>query len=925
MNERWYDKTLQQIEEKLNTDVNTGLSPAVLREHQRKNGLNVIFPIKHHSFEECFKKIISETTTLLLLFTAMLTAALEQSVAALVIISLVVFNIIISVFTYSKAQQVFEDMGYLSLPTTKVMRNGKMYLVKSEQLVAGDIIYLSAGDMVPADARLIESDNLQVLEVNLTGVIKPVEKDPLFLRYTHDVPPAQQANMVFASSIIIKGTAKAVVCCTGNDNLVCKLKKNKTLTTQDDIKAISFIKKYSKVWSLLMLALIFVVVILELSFGSYEKKLFDIFLTALSLAAASIGEFHVISSYIIIANGLFGAVKQNKDINSGALIKNISKIENLKNISCLLVHKEGAFSLREVNVRKIYVNDTLYSDGEVHFARNAERVLRYALISTGLYGAKKLIKNNLQNENIYTSEEDAIISISQKCKVYNINLDKNYPILEHVPQSDTSKFETTLVNSNEGYSVACRGSLESILASCTTYSLNGNIYPLDADKKMEIIDEAARLTRKSYKIVAVSSKNTTYNTLRRILSCQSDMTFEGFIAIREKMLTGAAKNIADCQAAGIKVIMLCDDIGDHNRVLASSIGIIKSSSEIVNGRELQNMKDELFRTNVSMYRLYENLNIFQKRKLLELLHAEGEVVGVLSRELDEIILLKESDVGYVQSTTLSGKLDKSGLDMAKTNNSPLFVKNSKDSKKTGSEALKFVSDVIISDADKHGNGGFNAILSSITASKVIYKNLVRFVKYLLTTQLARTFMIICSIFTKSTILTPTQILFSGLVVDFIAMLVIAFEHPDSRLFMNNDNSEEELKSIYKFLPTALLIALIWSVCVILVPILLKFIGFSGALQNTAIIFVSFIFSQIAVLNELLKDTSIFKHGIKFNRAHFIMLFTITAFLTAANYLPKFANLFGFVKSTWIEMIFTFIPAIIIIIVFELKKAFSNIK
>ena len=926
MNERWYDKTVAQVEEKLNTDASTGLSLNVLRTRQKNDRLNVIFPFIQHSFEECFKKAVSEPTTIILFIVAVISAFLERRVESLVILSLIAFNIFLSVFSYKKSYQIFEDMGKLAMPTVKVMRNGKLFLVKSEQLVVGDVIYLSAGDMVPADARLVECDNLQVLEVNVTSEIKPVEKDPYFLRYNRDIPAAQQANMVFASTIVIKGSAKAICCCTGEDTLVCKLKRNKHLVHHDEIKAISFTKKYSKIWSLCMILLTFVVFILRLIFNQADDSLFSIFLSAVSLAAVTSGEFHVLSSYVIVADGLFSAVKQNKHLNSGALIKNISKTENLKDITCLIVHKEGAFSVKDVKVEKVYVNSTIYTDGEVNFTKNAKRPLRFALISTGLYGAGKIVKNNLNNDNIYTSDEDAIITIAQKCKVYNINLDKNYPILEHVPQGQSSKFETTLVDSAKGYTVACRGDLFSILSVCDKYHENGKIYQFTPDKKSDIISEALRLSRKSYKIIGIASKNTHYNNLRRIISCQSDMVFEGFIAIKERMLPGAVKNIADCQAAGIKIIMLCDDFGDHNKTLAESLGVVKNKEEIITGRELDKLKDEIFRTNVSMYKLYQDVSIYQKRKLLSFLKEEGEIVGVLARELDEIILLKEADVGIVQSTTLSGKLDKTGLDMAmaKNTNSPLLVKNTKNVNKTGSEALKFIADVIISDADKRGNGGFNAIVNAIVASKAIYRNLAKFVKYLLTVQTARVFITLFTIFTKSNIFDARQVLFTGFVIDFISMIIFAFEQSDNRTLFKKDSSEE-LLNIYKAVPLAVISGFVLAGFTVLIPLFLNLFGINDIYVHSTVVFFSFIFSQIVVMNEIIKDGSIFKTSLSFNRAHIIMAMMTIMFIGICLLSTEFGLMFGVVRPGWISMALSVVPAVIMLIVYEIQKLIINNK
>jgi len=922
MNERWYDKTVAQVAEKLNTDVNAGLSPQVLRTRQKNDEMNVIYPVKKHSFESCLKKIITDPTTLLLLIISFLAAIFESDSVAWFVIGLTIFNVIISVFTYNKALKIFEDMSKLSLPTTKVMRNGKMYLIKSEQLVKGDLIYLSSGDMVPADARIVESDGFQVLEVNITGEIKPTEKDPYFLKYTHDVPPGQQANMVFASTIVIKGTAKAICCCTGDDTLVRKMEKTKPLVSYDNIRPIAFMTKYSKVWGLGLIGAIFVLVILMVMFGPVETSFLSIFLSALAFAVASNAEFHLISAYIIVANGLFSAVKQNKHINSGALIKNISKIDQLKDITCLLVNKDGAFSIREVKAEKVFVNHSLYSEGEVHFSENVERALKFAIVSTGLYGAGNLINKNLNNENIFSPEEDAIISLAQRCRVYNINLDREYPILEHISKGEISRFDTTLVNSENGYTVACRGTLEDILSACTSYSENGKVYLFDSEKKSEIISEALKLGRKCYRIVAIASKSTHYNNLRRISACQTDMVFEGFVAIKEKMLPGAARNIAACQAAGIKVIMLSDDLGDNNRILAESLGIVKNEDEIVTGAQLLTMKEDLIRTNVSLYKLYENLSIFQKRKLLANLHSEGEVVGVLARELDEIILLKEADVGFLQSTTLSGKLEKGGLDMtmAKNTNTPMLVKNSKDSKKTGSEALKFIADVIVSDADKRGNGGFNAMLGAIVASKKIYSSLAVFVKYLLTTNFARFLILLYTIFARDVVIKPQQILFTGLVIDFLAMLFITFDRKDYRIVLKK-NSVEELNDFYKYIPIALLSGIVWAGSVIVLPMLLGILNIHSVSVQTTALFVGFIISQVVVINELIKDDSIFKFGAKYKRAQLLLIVTVVGFLLVTYFWKPAQEIFCVVRMGWMSYLLSLIPSVTMLIVYEVQKIF----
>lgn len=924
MIERWYDKSIQQVERQLNTSSVSGLSRQKIRSGIRRGYTNVIFPIPHRGFDEYLKKVILEPTMILLLVCALLAAFLEHITTAYIIIGIISVNVLLSSLTYTKAQQVLEDLGHLSIPTSKVIRDGKLYLINSEQLAEGDLILLSAGDMVPCDARLTETDDFSVLEVNLTGAIRPVEKDAEFIKYGKDVPPSQQTNMIFASSIVTKGNAKAICCCTGEDTLVCKLKKNKSPATHDNIKEISLLEKYGKAWSLLMISAIFLLVAVYFLSGTGDKGLFEVFILGLSLAAASSGELHVASAYVIIANGLFNAVKQKKDINTGALIKNVSKIEDLKQLTALIVNKEGAFSVRGQKVEKVYVNGYLYDKSDIHYIDNCGRVMRYALISTGLYGANKLVSNNLSKDNLYSPEEEAIIDASRYCKVYNISLDREYPLLDRVTKGEISRFDTTLVNERNEYTVSCRGDLDGILSQCAFYCENGRTLPFDPDKKIEIISEAAKLSRNSYKIIGVASKKTHYNNLRRIVSCQSEMIFEGFLAIRESLLPGAAHTVKRCRDNGIRVIMVCDDVGENNVSLAQSLGIIKNADEAITGRELSMMRDEMFRVNIGEYSLYQGISVHQKRKLLDNLRSDGEKVGVLAQELDEIILLRESDVGFIQSTTLSARGGKEGIDVAQAKGLPVVVKNSKDSRKSGSEAMKFVSDVIISDADMRGNGGFNAIAESIWASRAIYRNLVRMVKYILTSQIMRLLLVLFSIVSKTEVFIPQQIVFCGLICDFFAMIAVSFEHYDPRIIGRKEDFGERLDKFSHFVPFSVLSGVVWAGCISLLALLLKALG-NDVNVIAAAVFLSVITSQIIVLNELLRDSTIFRKNISYNRAHILTVLFTVLFIAFSFLVPAFGSLISLFWPGTGNFFLSLIPSGVMLIVYEIQKIINGKK
>ena len=254
----------------------------------------------------------------------------------------------------------------------------------------------------------------------------------------------------------------------------------------------------------------------------------------------------------------------------------------------------------------------------------------------------------------------------------------------------------------------------------------------------------------------------------------------------------------------------------------------------------------------------------------------------------------------------------------------MLIKTSKDSKKTGSEALKFIADVIVSDADKRGNGGFNAIINSIIASKMIYKNLLRFIKYLLTTNVARFCIIGYTIFTKLPLLMPQQILFCGLIIDFFAMIIITFEKPNRKAILLK-NTTEELLNIQRYIPYSILTGVLWSVSVILTPILLRYLGYTSISILSTATFVSIILSQLAVLSETIKDESIFKQYTKYNRAHIILAFLVIVSVVILLFVKSIGNLFNVVELSWFQLLVTLIPSIIMIIVGEFQKIFCNTK
>lgn len=919
MTEKWYDNTPEQIALKLNSSVYNGLSKKTAAARLRHHGKNVLYPVPLGPFYIYLKHVLTDFTSILLIVTSLMALLFKQNVSAAILIGIQVTNIAAAVIIYVKAHRVLEGMVGYALPTAKVIREGKLYLVKQELLVPGDIIYISAGDIVPADARLIESNKLTVLENSLTGETQSAQKDASFIEY-RDLPLSGRKNMVYASTVVTRGSGKAIVCEAGENTLAFAMEKITPIVSHEQLTVFKVLKKYCSVWSVCMIVMIFALSVLNLVFGYETRGLFDIFLTGLTLAVASMSEFYTAFGYIVVACGIFNAARRQRDINSGALIKNTVKISTLKEISCLVIPKEALFSIRNSDVERIVANGVSMNSDMRGFTANSAAVLRYAVISTGIYGGNRLVANNLRNENVYSHEEDAIIAVAQKCGLYNMKLDELYPILDHLPLSSANRFETTLIEyGNQGNNVAVvRGDAQSVLGICAYYSENGHVFPMDHEKLNDFRITASLITKETFRVIAVATKSTSYNNLTRIVSCQTDMTLEGFLCIREKMLPGAAVNISRCHAANVKVIMTCDDINDNNRYIANALGIIRSDDEITTSHYLATLKKGLFRANVQIYRLYQGLNENQKIRVIRYLKDSGEVVGVLARDLDEVALLREADAGFSQSVTISSKALKTGVDMTDRSIS-VYSNNPKTGMKTGCDAVKFLSDVIVSEPEKSGWGGFNAMVNSMAYSKVIYMNLLRTVRYLLASQTVRFFIVLYAILTNTVLLNPVQLLFCGLIIDFTAVIVIAFERPASNILSIHENTEKKLHRPFRHNAESVLIGMVPAVITACVPLLLKRMNISvDALTLSSSVFCGVILAQFVLLDEIKKDRSIFV-SVSFNRVYGLVLLLTVLFVISGQLMPQIGLLFGIVRPTLPYVLITLLYPVLMLTVFETYK------
>lgn len=915
--EAWYQKSLEDIESHFSTDRGKGLTKNAVVKARREHGANNVYTT---SRSLVLKKLIPTDYTALILIAALLAASVfDVPLATGAIVTMLIINYAAALFTYFKAQKVLDGMSEYSLPTAKVMRDGKLVLVDMRSLVPGDVIFLSAGDIVPADCRLIEADGLLINEATLTGVQSSSAKDAAFSHFTPSLSLELQKNMAFATTIVTAGNGRGIVVATGKNTAAKLNDKVKLLATHENLSILKTLKKYCSVWSLAMLALVFVITIINLFVGR-QNGVFEVFLTGSSLAVAAMSELYVAFGYIIVGCGIFSAMKRRKEVNVGALIKNAEKLEALKGLTTLIVPKDGVITSAHSVVDKIYVSRKLYTANDVDRVDKLRATVLAGVISTGIYGAG--LASLSSSSRKITSEEEAIINLAQSLSLYNSQIDRSYPIVDHVGIGEASKFETTLtVESDTRFMAVCRGEAEAILASCEYYTENGRIYKMTTEDRLEFLGVASSLTKSSYRVVALASGVTGYNNLQRIGAIQSDLTLEGFLAIREPLQTGIAQTISKLKGAGIRVIMTTDRYTESDKYLAMSIGVIESEKDILTGADAETMRRDMLRTNLPLYGLYAGVPSGQLARIVKMMREDGERVGLLAGGINGALLLKRADVGFAQSVTISPRAKRSGIDI-RTRQTPAYSRIA-GSSTYESEALKFISDVVISDADDKGNGGFSAIVSALEYSRAIYKNLIRMVRYLTTSQFARVFITLGAMFAGLKALTPIQLIFGGLIVDLAAILASAFAKPAYNCLYQKDNAEQMLDKPLMMNVSALLFAILQSVAVLLIHPILAAIGMPiSAAEFSSAAFIAFCICQLITFIELEGERSIFLPGFRMSFSYVLFALGMVVFIALALLIPSLGALLDIVPLTLPATVAVAIASLITLGVNEIYKLIS---
>ena len=293
MTYRWYDLTKKEVLALLHTDEEKGLDRREAAARLKEDGKNVINPVVKAPIRGYLMQVVSDLTALLMLGAALLAFLFKRDAGALVMLGLLVVNYAVTILSYIRSQKRLEKLGYAAQPTAKIMRGGKVTVADGETVVQGDILLLSAGDIVPCDCRLLEAEDLYVLEGNLFGRERATKKDASFERVGR-LKSEDALNLLYASTVVLSGRCKAVAVLTGPDTLVCKLGKNKPIAACHKLEVVTKLKKLSSALGVFLLLPVFFLTVAELLRGG---AIIEVFGATLALAVSAMPELYAAFAY----------------------------------------------------------------------------------------------------------------------------------------------------------------------------------------------------------------------------------------------------------------------------------------------------------------------------------------------------------------------------------------------------------------------------------------------------------------------------------------------------------------------------------------------------------------------------------------------------------------------------------------------------
>lgn len=722
----WSQNSISLLKD-LDSSQSHGLSDSQVKERCNQYGQNILTKgVEVGRMTIAFRQL-NNPMVYTLACASVVAALLGEKLDALAIIAIVIVNVIIGFIQEAKAEAAIQALKKLTVPKSRVLREGKIQTVNSEDIFPGDILILEAGDYVVADARIIEAYQMTSNESVLTGESLPIEKRSDVL--PEETELAERKNMLFAGTAIASGSGRAIVVATG---MKSELGQVAGLLHQAEVKTTPIQERLAKVGQKLLI-LGGIVILLVIAIGLYKgEPLFEIFMTAISLAVAAIPEG--LPTVVTLALAL--AVRRMTRRN--ALVRNLSAVETLGSTDIICTDKTGTLTTGKMRVREVF---TL--SGKVQDARKftGDELFNQALILCNNASLDFGGSGDTTEIALLAQAEEHGISISQ---VREGNLRSH----EWSFESDRKRMSVA-IQDGDHTKIFCKGAPESLLPLCI----------LSAAERESIEMAVLELSGKGRRILAFAYKDDHSHNIsdKSHSEIENDLIFLCLIALADPPKEQTIDSIRACKEAGIKVVMITGDHPITANAIANELGIpvLGSFDEVLTGKEINTLSSDELSQKVERTAVYARVTPEHKLKIIESLQSNGHVVAMTGDGVNDAPALKKASIGVAMG-------------------------------KGGTEVARQASSMILTDDD------FSTIVSAVEEGRAIFGNVKRTIQYLLSTNLAEILTMLGAVLLGLPVpLTPLCLLWINLVTDGFPSLALAAEPAEKGLLKTSGGPSPE--------------------------------------------------------------------------------------------------------------------------------------
>lgn len=645
----------------------------------------------------------------------------------IIIMFVVIVNAILGVYQESKAEKAIEALQKMAAATTKVLRDGKVYEIPSEDLTVGDVVLLEAGDAVPADGRIFESASLKIEESALTGESVPVNKfiKAIGLEGQKDVPLGDRKNMMYMGSTVVYGRGKAVITSIGMDTEMGKIAGALSSAKDEQTPLQKKLGQLSKILSFIVLGIcvfMFAFDIVRALVTGTEMNLdflLGSFMLAVSLAVAAIPEGLAAVVTVVLSIGVTNMSKKN------AIIRKLTAVETLGCAQIICSDKTGTLTQNKMTVVE-------------HYCDNEKMLAEGMALCTDV---------NLDDDGNLVGEptEMALVAYSMSLGMNKNELLKSAPRVGEAPFDSNRKMMSTIHKTADGILQFTKGAPDEILKHCTRIFKNGEVSPLtDADrdavlkKNKEFADRALRVLACGYKQLSCVPEDQSPDNI------ENELVFCGLVGMIDPVRPEVKAAIEECRDAGIRPIMITGDHKDTAVAIALELGIIKDKSEAITGAELDDISDEDFKEKVTQYSVYARVQPEHKVRIVNAWKSRGMITAMTGDGVNDAPSIKSADIGV-------------GMGI------------------TGTDVTKNVADMVLADDN------FATIVSAVEEGRRIYDNIRKSIQFLLSSNLSEVMAIFTANLLGFTILKPVHLLWINLVTDCFPALALSMEKGEKDL------------------------------------------------------------------------------------------------------------------------------------------------